>query len=53
MDVGLRLVGVEPHGRLQPSTIHETMQLRIALNSPGEVNTEFVKWLHRAYRENC
>lgn len=53
VDVGLRLVGVEPRGRLQLSTIHETMKLRIALNKPGDVNTEFVKWLHRAYRENC
>ena len=52
VDVGLRIEGVQPHGRLQPSTIHETMQLRIALSSPKDVNADFVKWLTRAYREN-
>lgn len=33
VDVGLRLEGQKPSGRLRPSKIHETMTLQISLNS--------------------
>jgi len=53
VDLGLRLEGQKPTGRLQPSTIHETMTLQIGLTSCDEVDGEVVRWLTRAYRQNC
>ena len=53
VDLGLRLDGQQPTGRLQPSTIHETMQLQISLHSVDEVDAEVLNWLRRAYDENA
>lgn len=53
VDLGLRLEGVKPGGRLTSSRIHETMPLQISLASRDEVDAEVVKWMHRAYEENC
>ena len=53
VDLGLRLEGVKPGGRLTPSKIHETMPLQISLASRDEVDSEVVKWMQRAYEENC
>lgn len=52
LDLGLRLEGQEPGGRLQPSSIHETMKLQISLTSVEEVDEEVIRWLRRAYDEN-
>jgi hypothetical protein len=52
VDLGLRLDGVAPGGRLRPSTIHETMRIRIALAAPDEVDDEVIGWLRRAHDEN-
>jgi hypothetical protein len=53
VDLGLRLEGQKPSGRLQPSTIHETMKLQISLTSIHEIDAEVLSWLRRAYDENC
>ena len=53
VDLGLRLEGQEPGGRLQPSTIHETMKLQISLTSVDQVDAEVLRWLRQAYDENC
>jgi hypothetical protein len=53
VDLGLRLEGQPPSGRLQPSKIHETMPLQISLTSPDEVDAEVLAWLERAYDQNC
>jgi hypothetical protein len=53
VNLGLRLEGQKPTGRLQPSTIHETMKLQISLASEEEVDEEVIRWLRQAYRENC
>jgi hypothetical protein len=53
VDLGLRLEGQTPGGRLQPSSIHETMQLQISLASVEDVDSEVLGWLRRAYEENC
>lgn len=53
VDVGLRLEGQKPGGRLQPSTIHETMKLQISLTSVDELDAEVLNWLRQAYDENC
>jgi hypothetical protein len=53
VDLGLRLEGQQPGGRLQPSKIHETMPLQISLASPEEVDSEVLTWLQRAYEQNC
>jgi hypothetical protein len=52
-DLGLRLEGPPPDGRLQPSKIHETMPLQIGLTTPDEVDSEVLEWLQRAYDQNC
>jgi hypothetical protein len=52
VDVGLRLEGQKPAGRLRPSRIHETMQLQMELTSAKEVDFEVRHWLEKAYTEN-
>ena len=52
VDLGLRLDGRRPSGRLQSSTIHETMRVRIGLTMPDEVDAEVRRWLLQAYAEN-
>jgi hypothetical protein len=52
VDLGLRLEGMEPGGRLQPSKIHETMKLQISFSSPEEVDAEALDWLEKAYLQN-
>ena len=53
VDLGLRLEGLKPGGRLQPSKIHETMQLQISLTALDEVDSEVLGWLQQAYDQNC
>jgi hypothetical protein len=52
VDLALRLEGRRPGGRLQPSTIHETMRLQVGLTAPNDVNAEVRQWLQQAYEEN-
>lgn len=52
VDLGLRLEGLQPGGRLAPSRIHETMPLQISLTSPDDIDAEVLNWLQRAYEQN-
>jgi hypothetical protein len=52
VDLGLRIDGQSPVGRLQASKIHETMRLQISLTSPEEVDSEVVDWMQRAYDQS-
>jgi hypothetical protein len=52
VDLGLRLDGEKPGGRLQPSKIHETMRLQICFTTRDEVDSEALDWLQRAYNQN-
>jgi hypothetical protein len=52
VDLGLRLEGRKPGGRLQPSKIHETMKLQISLTEVEEVDSEVLDWMQRAFDEN-
>ncbi|HWQ84481.1 MAG TPA: DUF5655 domain-containing protein [Anaerolineales bacterium] len=52
IDLGLRIDGQEPGGRLKPSTIQETMRLQIGLKSLNEVDDEVLGWLQIAYEQN-
>src|SRR2546430_3721082 len=52
VDLGLRVEGVRPGGRLRPSKIHETMRVRIGVATAKEVDAEVRRWLRRAYEEN-
>lgn len=52
LDLGLRLAGQKPGGRLQASTIQETMKLQISLTSADQVDAEVIGWLRQAYNEN-
>ena len=52
VDLGLRLEGQKPGGRLQPSRFQETMKIQIGLSSVEEVDAEVLGWLRRAYDEN-
>jgi len=53
VDLGLRLEGQPPGGRLLPSKSHETMPLRISLTSLDEVDAEVLGCLQQAYEQNC
>jgi hypothetical protein len=53
IDLGLRLEGQKPTGRLQPSKLHETMRLQISLTTRDEVDSEVLEWLQKAYDQNC
>lgn len=53
VDLGLRLDGMKPGGRLQPSRFHETMKLQISFSRLDEVDAEAVSWLKKAYDQNC
>jgi hypothetical protein len=52
VDLGLRLEGLEPGGRLLPSKIHETMPIQVSLTSLDEVDAEVLTWLQQAYDQN-
>ena len=52
VDLGLRIDGKKPGGRLQPSKIHETMKLQISLTSPDDVDAEVLAWFKKAYEQN-
>ncbi len=52
VDLGLRLEGQSPGGRLQPSKIHETMPVQISLTKVGDVDAELLDWLQKAYDQN-
>jgi hypothetical protein len=52
VDLGLRLEGQQPGGRLRPSKIHESMPLQISLSAPEEVDVEVLAWLQQAYEQN-
>lgn len=53
VDLGLRLAGLEPGGRLLSSKIHETMPLQISLTSLDEIDAAVLAWLQQAYEQNC
>lgn len=52
VDLGLRLEGQQPSGRLQASKIHESTPLQIRLTTPEEVDAEVLDWLQKAYNQN-
>jgi hypothetical protein len=54
VDLGLRLDGLSPAGRLlvARNIASGTINLRIALGGPGEVDEEVAGWLRRAYDES-
>jgi Family of unknown function (DUF5990)/Domain of unknown function (DUF5655) len=54
VDLGLRLDGVEPAGRVRPAKniASGTINLRIALSDPGDVDDEVIGWLKRAYDQS-
>jgi hypothetical protein len=52
VDLGMRLDGQRPSGRLRPSKIHETMKVQIMLAGVDDVDAEVVRWMARAYEQN-
>jgi hypothetical protein len=52
VDLGLRLDGTRPGGRLLPARDIGAATLRIALTAPEDVDDEVLGWLRRAYDEN-
>ena len=55
VDVGLRLPGVEPEGRLLAARGlgNDYVNVRIALRSVAEVDETVLDWLKLAYQANC
>ncbi len=54
VDLGLRLDNTEPEGRLQAARniASGTINLRIALSGPDDLDEEAIGWLRRAYDES-
>ncbi len=52
VDLGLRLRGHKPGGRLEPCRIHESMQVQIGLASLQDVDEEVLAWLQKAYEQS-
>src|SRR5258708_311202 len=52
VDLGLRLEGRKPGGRLKPSKILETMPVQVGLTSLEDVDAEVLDWLQQAYEQN-
>lgn len=52
VDLGLRLEGQEPSGRLQPSRIHESTPLQISLTTHDDIDAEVLDWLQKAHDQN-
>jgi hypothetical protein len=52
LDVGLRLDGQSPGGRLLACRIHETMPVQLSLTRAEDLDAEALDWLERAYRAN-
>jgi Domain of unknown function (DUF5655) len=53
VNLGLRLDGQRPGGRLVPSKIHDTMRLQVSLTDVAEVDGELKGWLKRAYAQSA
>ncbi|XVV06852.1 DUF5655 domain-containing protein [Actinosynnema sp. CA-248983] len=55
VDLGLRLAGHEPEGRLEgaASLGNDAITVRIAIFSADDVDDETVAWLRHAYSSNC
>jgi hypothetical protein len=53
VNLGLRLDGQKPVGRLVPSKIHDTMRLQITVAGVAEVDADLRAWLKRAYAQNA
>jgi hypothetical protein len=52
LNVGLRLEGQSPGGRLAPSKIHASMPVQLTLVSAAELDGEALDWMKRAYDLN-
>jgi hypothetical protein len=54
VDLGLRLEGVEPSGRLHPAPNfgQSAVTMKIGLTSGEEVDDEVERWLRQAYEQN-
>jgi hypothetical protein len=54
VDLGLRLDGVEPSGRLESAKVlrDDALTVRIALQTPEDVDDEVADWLTRARDTN-
>ncbi|CAN5627257.1 hypothetical protein BH24ACT14_BH24ACT14_17750 [soil metagenome] len=54
VDLGLRLDGRQPEGRLQPARglANDTINVRVGLRGVDEVDDEVVTWLQAAYLHN-
>jgi hypothetical protein len=54
VDIGLRLDGVAPTGRLEiaKSIGQSSMTHKVGLSSPADLDTEALGWLRRAYEAN-
>jgi hypothetical protein len=54
IDIGLRLDGMAPEGRLEPakSIGQSSMTHKVALSAPEDLDAEAIGWLRRAYEAN-
>jgi hypothetical protein len=52
MDIGLKLKGAKPNGRLEASGSWNIMvSHRVKINEPQQIDKEVINWLNQAYSE--
>jgi hypothetical protein len=52
VDLGLRLEGARPTGRLKRCTFHDSLSVQVGLTSVADVDREVLDLLRRAYEQN-
>jgi uncharacterized protein DUF5655 len=52
IDIGLRLDGLEPAGRLRPGRIHDSMPVQLSFETLDDLDDEALDWLRKAYERN-
>jgi hypothetical protein len=53
MDIGIKLKGVLPKGRLEASGTWKSMVThRVRIDNPKQLNAEVITWLQQAYQDS-
>ena len=52
IDMGLRLEGLDPGGRLRPGRIHDSMPVQLSFETVGDIDAEALEWMRKALEAN-
>lgn len=52
LDLGFRIHGARPSGRLGPARIHPSLTVQVGLRRPEDVDRQVRRWLRNAYEQS-